>query len=177
MSSFISLIDYFTFKISYRSYYRTVNFICEPIDILITTLQLHWRAAVPQSIWTDRPCGEVQLGKVKGRKYAEEGTWSGHAHQDFGRWNTGQTWEIWNKKIKEGREVHGRKEYRDVKRNTLEEGHGAGMLNKILGGECGTKREVRRNEESAGGRKYGNVERDTNKTTIVGGNMKESKSS
>ena len=33
------------------------------------------------------------------------------------------------------KEVHGRKGYRDVKGTTLEDGPGAGMLNRILGGE------------------------------------------
>ena len=38
------------------------------------------------------------------------------------------------------KEVHGRKEYRDLKGSTLEEGAGAGMLNRILGGKVRDKK-------------------------------------
>ena len=55
--------------------------------------------------------GKVRKGRVKakGRKYAGGGAWSGHVQQDFGRKTAGQTWEVREKEMQEGKEVHGGK--------------------------------------------------------------------
>ena len=66
------------------------------------------------------------------RKYVGGGIWSGHAHQDFGRESAGQTLEVRERKMQEGKEVHGKKG-RGMWGSTLEERPGAGMLTRILG--------------------------------------------
>ena len=91
---------------------------------------------------------EAWEGRVKGngRKYAGGGIQSGHAQQDLGRASVGQTWEVRKrrearvKESQEGKEVHGKKGYRDVKVSTLAE------RQQDFG------RGITGNEESAGGK-------------------------
>ena len=76
---------------------------------------------------------ESARGKGKGKEIP----WRGHAQQDFGRGSTRTkgSMVLWNKGLQAGKEIHGRKGYRDVKGSTQEEGHGVSTLNRILGGE------------------------------------------
>ena len=60
-------------------------------------------------------------------------------------WEVRERREVRNKEIKERKVIHGSKGYWDVKGSALAEEPGAGMLNRILEGKCGTKREARRN--------------------------------
>ena len=70
-------------------------------------------------------------------KCAGRGTWSGHAQQDFGRGNEGQTLQVRDKEMHERTEVHGRKGWWMLKE--VRWSGDAQQDYPILGGECGTK--------------------------------------
>ena len=83
---------------------------------------------------------EVREGGVKGkgRKYAGGGTWSGQTQQDFERGSAGQNGKYGIRKCRRERKYMGEKG-RGIKGSTLEEGPGAGRLNRILGGKVPDK--------------------------------------
>ena len=76
-------------------------------------------------------------------KYGRErkaSTLERYAQQDFRRGSAGQAWEVRNKEMQKGKEIHGREErVEGCGGSMLEEEPGADMLNRILGGEVRDK--------------------------------------